>query len=204
MAKVKKQTALPLKDQLFEKSPFCRSCGCLMTICFNLPNSVTIQHNSPKFWHDYNTNKTIWCSSCNWKDAAWKQNNRIFSLKECLHFTFTRNNQLNGFYVVDWTVHSFNDGKLIQSFPLIGWKFFLLKEWIAHKIKGQTSKTFDEYFFSKVKGWCSLRHYYMGDGWYSFLSDPKRVSHWRFKTEEEIEEEEEGLFMLTQMLSQIY
>jgi hypothetical protein len=44
----------------------------------------------------------------------------------------------------------------------------------------------------------------MGNGWYSFLSDPKKASHWKFKTKEELEEEEEGLYMLTQMLNQIY
>ena len=134
--------------------------------------------------------------------------NRIYSLKECLYYIFATadkaTDKLNGFYVVDWNVHYIHDGKLIKSFLLINWKFSLLKEWIDKKIKGQTNITFDEYLFSKVKGWCSLKHYYMGDGWYAFLARPSIINHWRFKTEEEIEEEEEGLFMLTQMLSQIY
>ena len=203
MAKVQKG-ALSFKEKEYQKSPHCRSCRCLMLESGNLPNSVTIQHISPKGWSDYNTNKKLWCVSCNQNDALWKQNNRIYSLKECLHFIYTRNNQLNGWYIVDWTAYHFQEGKLTKQLDYIYFRLQVLSEWNKDKISGKTNKKYDEYFEHRIKGWCTLKAFYMGKGWYAFGSDPKLVEHWRYKTKEEIEEEEEGLWMLETMLSQIY
>ena len=209
MAKSKKtslkKSQLSKVETLFNESPLCRSCGCLMTIAYNLPNSVTKQHNSPKYYPGYSEDTTIWCHRCNQNDAKWKQDNKIFSLKECLN-SENNSHQLDGNYVVDGEVYYFIFGKFIDKFPLLEWKFEALRRWISLRIDGSNlgKLGFDEYLNYSLKGWYTLKHFYMGGGWYAYKQNPKRVKHWRFITREQELEEEEELFWFNLMICQIH
>jgi hypothetical protein len=68
-------------------------------------NTATVQHISPKGGARYdNTNKATRVLLVIIYMLNGSRRIDIYSLKECLHFTFSKNNQLNGYDVVDWEV----------------------------------------------------------------------------------------------------
>lgn len=193
-------------ELLYKESPFCRSCGCLMTVCYNLPNSMTIQHNSPKGYPGYSANTTIWCHGCNQADAKWKNDNKIYSLKECL-VQENKSRQLDGWYVVDAIAYYFQAGKLVSNYGIIEFKFISLKRYIDMRIIGNKfveALSFDDYLKFMIKGWFTLKHYYMGGGWYAYKQNPKTAKHWRFTTKEEQIQEAEESFMFDLLITGIY
>jgi hypothetical protein len=193
-------------ELLFQQSPLCRSCGCLMTICYSLSNSMTIQHNSPKGYPGYSANTTIWCHQCNQADAKWKSDNKIYSLKECL-VQENKSQLLNGWYVVDAIAYYYEKSKLISNYGIIEFKFIALKRYIDMRISGNKfveGLSFDDYLKAMIKGWFTLKHYYMGGGWYAYKGNPKTAKHWRFIPKEKDPEDEEERIMFNLLVNGIY
>jgi hypothetical protein len=191
------------REKLWLESKKCRSCGVLMTLDSHKSNTLTIQHNSPKGHEAYNDNITIWCNECNQKDAQWKSYYKILSIKECIRFTIgLADKKINGIYVVDGYVYFIDKNKLTSQKPLYEWKLNLLKNWfndiylkrtilscLGEKRKQITS--FDDYVNSLVDGWFTFKHHHMSGGWYAYNQNPNSIYHWKYKSPEEIQEEQE-------------
>ena len=181
------------REKLWLESKKCRSCGVVMTLDSHKSNSLTIQHNSPKGCESYNYDITIWCNECNQKDANWKSFYKIFSIKECIAATIgLTGKRLNGIYVVDGYVYFIVNNKLNSQKPLYEWKLNLLKKWFNDVyLKEKKITSFDDYVNSLVDGWFTFKHHHMGGGWCAYNKKPNSVCHWKYKSVEEIQEEQE-------------
>jgi hypothetical protein len=203
------RSTISRREKLWLESNRCRSCGHIMTLDSHKSNSLTIQHNSPKYYEGYSGDTTIWCYDCNQKDANWKFSHNILSIQECIRKTIGGNHKkLNGTFVVDGWVYFLQNGKIVSKKILYEWKLNLLKKWfndyLQKIIKGKKVTSFDEYVETFIDGWYSLKHYHMGGGWYAYKQNPKLVEHWKYKSVEELQEEKEETFIFSCLINNYF
>lgn len=173
------------REILYDESPYCRNCGShtimdpalTQTILGGtIANCATIQHNLPRSHPNYHNDYTLWCYKCNNEDSINKQNNKIFSREELIHYLISGIAPLEGRYVVDGIVYLYEKHKLKSQQCVIEYKFERLREYMVHFIdrsfrffhgRRKTDKpTFEE--FCLIKGTFSFRKYYIGNGWYHY------------------------------------
>lgn len=206
----KDRSTMSRREKLWLESNRCRSCGHIMTLDSHKSNSLTIQHNSPKDYEGYRDDTTIWCYDCNQKDNFWKNNHKILPIQECIRLTIgDTHKKLNGTFVVDAYVYFIVNGKINSKKLLYEWKLNLLKKWfneiyLQKTIKGKKITPFDEYVEKLIDGWFSFKHYHMGGGWYAYKQNPKLVEHWKYKSAEELQEEEEEIFLFSCLINNYF
>ena len=177
------------REILYDESPYCRNCGshtimdpALTQTIFGetVANCATIQHNLPRSHPNYHNDYTLWCYKCNNEDAVNKQNNRIFSREELIHYLIGGRDSLNGRYVVDGIIYLYEKHRLISQQCVIEYKFEQLTKYMHHCIYGgfrfysgkkrrKDKPTFEE--FCLIKRTFSFREYFIGNGWYHYKID---------------------------------
>ena len=204
------------REKLWLESKKCRSCGNIMSLDSHKSNSLTIQHNSPKGYEGYKDDTTIWCHDCNQKDALWKNLHKILSIQDCIRNAIGETHKkINGVYVVDGYVYNISNGKITLKKTLYEWKLNELKSWLhgifiqkmwANICFGKKKQiiSFDEHIESLIDGWFTFKHYHMGGGWYAYKQKPTSVNHWQYKSAEEIQEEEEEIFLFTCLVNNYF
>ena len=139
------------------------------------PNTATIQHVKPRYHVDYDKDLELWCYKCNEEDAFIKKRFKIYSREEMLYDILCqitgKHDQLNGTYIVDDLVLTYDKHKLIKERDVIKYKFEILKKYMDYYISNlphgnKKIQTFETFYKISYKGEFTFKQHSIGGGWY--------------------------------------